>query len=186
MNAPITTSSPCGSPLGRPSPLRASQTTLRFKSPTVLKPLVDLQAAAAMSGADASEEEILARIESAPNSPDHIGWAWNIASAASKQREIRILAIALDHQPSTINFDVALYKIFPTQMHPTLRHPTVSAAKVARRFGCTRPHINQLVREGSLQTAKAASPGRAGSPAILWDSIKHFLATRRITTASTK
>lgn len=163
--------------------MSATQTTLRFKTATVLKPLVDLQAAAAIAGADYSEEEILADIEAAPGAANHIGWAWNIASAASDKREIRVFAPAVADRDRGFDFDDVLAVIFPEQRWAKFRKPAVRGATLARRLACTRAHVLTLIHERSIrQLGSVCRGGRNGSPDVTWPSITAFFQDRLITT----
>ena len=152
-----------------------------------LKPLLSLQAAAGLLGLEWSEAHVRRAIEElAPRDPMRIEWAWNIATAGARQRDIRVLASCVPIQTRHVRqpFAAVLDEIFCDVVvsRGLQQYMTLSATFLARRFACTDQHIINLRRDGLLESTPASRnrTGRNSSEAITWGSVVNFLQTRRM------
>lgn len=154
----------------------------------VLKPVVNLQAAAALLGPAWSEQHVLRYIELPPRHPERIDWAWDIAGAdAQRQREVRVLAscvpIATRHERKP--YETVLREIFCDVLvrEHFRRFATVPATFLARRLACSDKHVLALIEDKELVAVERTlgRVGRNSTPAITWDSLKAFLLHRRMT-----
>lgn len=160
---------------------------------TLRKPTLALDPFGAACGW--TPDEVLLRIEDGTH-PEHLRWAWNIASDNTARREIRVLTLLA--QPSlrdSLNsFDAVLKVLFPPRLHaglhPALRRSQqfVWGTELAWALSCDSQHVINLIEISKHLRVLPGTRWRTGpngSPSIAFESVTAFLQGRLLATTQT-
>ena len=135
------------------------------------RPLVPLEAIMVLL--DIDEDSVLGLIDGG-----ELRWAWNIASAGSDRREVRVLResilsyCALSGQPSG---EESLWTIVFGHSRDV-----VKSTELQRLFSCSSSHVHRLIKDKDLVALNAATTGPNGFARITRASVIAFLQARRI------
>lgn len=130
-------------------------------------------------------EEIRAMIDDSLR-PDHLTWAWNIATRGTQREEVRILVASIEAVQRGERFEASLdevARILAGHLIQRGQPPAFIRGKdFSRIFICKPEHVSHLLEDGILKRLPKTDwrRGPGGSAVIGWDQFLAFLDERRL------